>query len=59
MPNRFQLLFMGPEVDFARFKKEEGHSDNMVQVQENVNRVTRRSDLEVTKVTWVGEWMCV
>lgn len=55
-PDRFQLLFMGPEVDFDRFRQDDGKQDNLDKVQENVNRVTGRTDLNVTKVTWYGEW---
>lgn len=52
----FQIIFSGPNVDYATLKAER----SLEAVQKEFNRVTGRHDIVVTDIlNWQGEWRLV
>ncbi|EJC99069.1 uncharacterized protein FOMMEDRAFT_170810 [Fomitiporia mediterranea MF3/22] len=52
LPGLFQMSFSGPEARFSFLKE---HHDPQA-IQDELHRITSRTDLRVTEVTWHGEW---
>ncbi|KAI5121048.1 hypothetical protein M0805_008624 [Coniferiporia weirii] len=51
-PRIFQIIFTGPEADFTSLKA----GSNIESVQEEINKITHRTDIKITDITWQGEW---
>ncbi|THH09795.1 hypothetical protein EW145_g1753 [Phellinidium pouzarii] len=51
-PRVFQMIFAGPEVDFASLRA----SNSVQAVQNEFERISHRTDLKITSITWQGEW---
>ncbi|EJC98969.1 uncharacterized protein FOMMEDRAFT_113569 [Fomitiporia mediterranea MF3/22] len=51
-PGLFQVAFSGPETRFDYLKE---HDDPQT-IQDELQRITNRTDLQVTEIIWHGEW---